>query len=154
MLGFLSKMFGGSKSEKDITVIRPLVDQINKHFTAYQSLSNDQLRNKTQEFKSRIKAHLEKIDSQIASLNKQAEELPFSDIVGKDAIYQQVDALIKDRDKQIEEVLKEIHPEVLSKYYGCGSPIPPALEEMTVLDLGSGSGRDCFILSKLYHLLF
>jgi arsenite methyltransferase len=49
----------------------------------------------------------------------------------------------------MKEVLKEIHPEVLSKYYGCGSPIPPALEEMTVLDLGSGSGRDCFILSKL-----
>src|SRR5689334_6801209 len=72
MLGFLSKMFGGSKSEKDINVIRPLVDQINKHFTAYQSLSNDQLRNKTQEFRSRIKAHLEKIDSEIASLNTQA----------------------------------------------------------------------------------
>src|SRR4051812_44958051 len=43
MLGFLSKMFGGSKSEKDISVIRPIVDQVNKHFTAYQSLSNDQL---------------------------------------------------------------------------------------------------------------
>jgi arsenite methyltransferase len=46
-------------------------------------------------------------------------------------------------------VLKEIHPEVLTKYYGCGSPIPSALEGKTVLDLGSGSGRDCFILSKL-----
>ncbi|MBO9200933.1 MULTISPECIES: preprotein translocase subunit SecA [Niastella] len=114
MLGFLSKMFGGSKSEKDINIIRPIVDQINKHFAAYQSLSNDQLRNKTQEFRSRIKAHLEKIDSEIASLNKQAEELPFSDIVGKDAIYQQVDALIKDRDKQIEEILKEIHPEAFA----------------------------------------
>src|SRR6201989_2873687 len=114
MLGFLSKMFGGSKSEKDISVIRPLEDQINKHFTAYQSLSNDQLRNKTQEFKGRIKAHREKIDNEIAGLNKQAEELPFSDIIGKDTIYQQVDALIKDRDKQIEEVLKEIHPEAFA----------------------------------------
>jgi preprotein translocase subunit SecA len=110
MLGFLSKMFGGSKSEKDIKLIQPIVDQI----TAYQSLSNDQLRNKTQEFRARIKAHLEKIDNEIADLNKQAEELPFSDIVGKDAIYQQVDALIKDRDKQIEEILKEIHPEAFA----------------------------------------
>ena len=114
MLGFLSKMFGGSKSEKDIKVIQPMVDQINKNFTAYQSLSNDQLRNKTQEFRGRIKAHLQKIDNEIADLNKQAEELPFSDIVGKDAIYQQVDALIKDRDKQIEEILKEIHPEAFA----------------------------------------
>src|ERR1044072_3732179 len=114
MLGFLSKMFGGSKSEKDVKLILPIVEQINKNFAAYQSLSNDQLRGKTQEFKARIKTHLEKIDNEIADLNKQAEELPFSDIVGKDAIYQQVDALIKDRDKQIEEVLKEIHPEAFA----------------------------------------
>ncbi|PKK65240.1 hypothetical protein RhiirC2_786447 [Rhizophagus irregularis] len=49
----------------------------------------------------------------------------------------------------IEAIIKDIHPKVLSRYYGCGSPFPPALEGKTVLDLGSGSGRDCFILSKL-----
>lgn len=114
MLGFLSKMFGGSKSEKDIKTIQPIVLQINQHFAAYQSLSNDQLRNKTQEFRQRIKAHLQKIDDEIAGLNKQAEELPFSDITGKDTIYQAVDKLIKDRDKQIEEVLKEILPEAFA----------------------------------------
>jgi preprotein translocase subunit SecA len=114
MLGFLSKMFGGSKSEKDIKTIQPIVQQINQHFAAYQSLSNDQLRNKTQEFRQRIKAHLQKIDDEIAGLNKQAEELPFSDINGKDVIYQEVDKLIKDRDKQIEEVLKELLPEAFA----------------------------------------
>jgi preprotein translocase subunit SecA len=114
MLGFLSKMFGGSKSEKDIKNIQPLVQQIHQQFAAFQSLSNDQLRNKTQEFRQRIKAHLQKIDDEIAALNKQAEELPFSDINGKDAIYQEVDKLIKDRDKQIEEVLKEILPEAFA----------------------------------------
>lgn len=114
MLGFLSKMFGGSKSEKDIKIIQPIVQQVNQHFAAYQSLSNDQLRSKTQEFRQRIKAHLQKIDEEIAALNKQAEELAFSDINGKDTIYQQVDKLIKDRDKQIEEVLKEILPEAFA----------------------------------------
>ncbi len=107
-------MFGGSKSEKDIKNIQPLVQQIHQQFAAFQSLSNDQLRNKTQEFRQRIKAHLQKIDDEIAALNKQAEELPFSDINGKDAIYQEVDKLIKDRDKQIEEVLKEILPEAFA----------------------------------------
>src|ERR1700730_14546505 len=98
MLGFISKMFGGNKSEKDIKQIAPLVDQINQNFTAFQSLSNDQLRGKTQEFKQRIKDHLSNIDQEISSLSKQAEELPFSDINGKDTLYQQVDKLKKDRD--------------------------------------------------------
>jgi preprotein translocase subunit SecA len=50
MLGFFSKMFGGSKSEKDVKKIEHLVTKINQHFSAFQSLSNDELRNKTQEF--------------------------------------------------------------------------------------------------------
>ena len=49
----------------------------------------------------------------------------------------------------LREILKEIHDEVKDKFYGCGSPIPSAIEGKTVLDLGSGTGRDCFILSKL-----
>lgn len=38
---------------------------------------------------------------------------------------------------------------MLSKYYGCGLTIPSLLQGMRILDLGSGSGRDCFVLSKL-----
>ncbi len=49
----------------------------------------------------------------------------------------------------VREIAARVHPEVTEKFYGCGSPIPQALEGRTVLDLGSGSGRDCFILSKL-----
>lgn len=50
---------------------------------------------------------------------------------------------------RLREILKDIHPDVIARSYGCGSPIPPELAGQTVLDLGSGSGRDCFILSKL-----
>jgi SAM-dependent methyltransferase len=49
----------------------------------------------------------------------------------------------------VREALRDVHPEVLERFYGCGSPIPPALTGATVLDLGSGSGRDCYVLSKL-----
>ncbi len=114
MLGFLSKIIGGSKSQKDVKSIEPVVEQIKSHFNSYQSISNDQLRAKTQEFKQRIKSHLQQIDDEINSLNKQAEELPFSDINGKDSFYQQVDLLKKDRDKKIEEALKEILPEAFA----------------------------------------
>ncbi|HTE26101.1 preprotein translocase subunit SecA [Flavitalea sp.] len=114
MLGFISKMFGGSKSEKDIKNIEPVVGEITRHYTGYQGLSNDQLRAKTVEFKDRIKGHLKEIDDEIASLTKQAEDLPFSEIANKDTFYQQVDVLKKDRDKKVEEILKEIHPEAFA----------------------------------------
>lgn len=47
------------------------------------------------------------------------------------------------------EILKEIDPEITERFYGCGSPIPSALEGCTVLDLGCGTGRDTFLCSKL-----
>ena len=114
MLGFISKIFGGSKSEKDVKKIEPYVGKINQFFTSYQSLSNDELRSKTQEFRLRIKEHLSEIDAEIAAKNTAAEELPFNDLMGKDSIYQEVDKLKKERDKKIEEVLKEILPEAFA----------------------------------------
>jgi len=49
----------------------------------------------------------------------------------------------------IKHILREIDEEILGKFYGCGSPIPPLLEGCTVLDLGCGTGRDVYIVSKL-----
>jgi SAM-dependent methyltransferase len=47
------------------------------------------------------------------------------------------------------EIESQINREVLEKFYGCGSPIPPALEGCVVLDLGCGTGKDVFIASRL-----
>ena len=49
----------------------------------------------------------------------------------------------------IKETLARIHPEVSEKYYGCGLVVPDLLQGMRVLDLGSGSGQDCYVLSAL-----
>ena len=49
----------------------------------------------------------------------------------------------------IKAIIKNIEPEILDKFYGCGSPIPPFLEGCCVLDLGSGAGRDVYIASAL-----
>jgi SAM-dependent methyltransferase len=46
-------------------------------------------------------------------------------------------------------LLADIHPEIVARYYGCGTPLPPALMGCTVLDLGCGTGRDCYLLSRL-----
>jgi len=49
----------------------------------------------------------------------------------------------------VKEIESQIDDEILTKFYGCGSPIPPALEERTVLDLGCGTGKDVYIASRL-----
>ncbi|XP_040599327.1 arsenite methyltransferase [Mesocricetus auratus] len=51
--------------------------------------------------------------------------------------------------KYIRETLKNVHEDVTSRYYGCGLVVPERLESCQVLDLGCGSGRDCYVLSQL-----
>ena len=50
---------------------------------------------------------------------------------------------------RVRDALKLVHPEVLDRFYGCGSPIPPALGGATVVDLGCGSGRDAYVIAQL-----
>jgi arsenite methyltransferase len=49
----------------------------------------------------------------------------------------------------LEALLDNVHEEVRAKYYGCGIVIPTALQDCRVLDLGSGSGRDVYLISQL-----
>ncbi len=49
----------------------------------------------------------------------------------------------------LKPLLSNIHPEVLSRYYGCGLVCPPLLEGCRVLDLGCGTGRDVYALAQL-----
>ncbi|MDE1190991.1 MAG: preprotein translocase subunit SecA [Arachidicoccus sp.] len=113
-MGFLSKLLGGNKSEKDIKILQPIVKQINEYYEQYNTLSNDELRAKTAEFKSRIKDYLKEIDDKIQSLKSEAEALPVSDMAGRDSIYHDVDELGKERDKKIEEILDKLLPEAFA----------------------------------------
>lgn len=47
------------------------------------------------------------------------------------------------------EALANVHPEVKARYYGCGLVAPSAIEGARVLDLGSGSGQDAYVLAQL-----
>ncbi len=114
MLQLISKLFGGSKSEKDVKKIQYLVPIINSHFEGYKALSNDALREKTPEFKARIKAHLSAMDAQIESEQARAEALPMSELMGRDTIYQDIDKIKKDRDQAIEAILWDILPEAFA----------------------------------------
>ncbi|RZK60492.1 MAG: preprotein translocase subunit SecA [Pedobacter sp.] len=108
MLGFLAKIFG-SKSERDIKALQPLVQQINEEYAKLSSLSNDELRAKTTEFKATIAEALAEIDTKIADIKTAAENQELS-LQEKTAMYDEVDALGKQRDVELEKVLLQIMP--------------------------------------------
>lgn len=51
--------------------------------------------------------------------------------------------------KYVIDALKRVDDAIIERFYGCGSPIPPALQGATVLDLGCGTGRDVYVASQL-----
>lgn len=51
--------------------------------------------------------------------------------------------------QSIVDILYKVPEEVKDKFYGCGAPLPLGIDGLRVLDLGSGSGRDCYVASAL-----
>lgn len=49
----------------------------------------------------------------------------------------------------IRQLIKGVPQEILAKFYGCGAPLPLGISGLRVLDLGSGSGRDCYVCAAL-----
>jgi preprotein translocase subunit SecA len=113
MLKLISKIFG-TKSEKDIKRMMPLVDQTKKEGEQLVSLSNDQLRDKTAEIQNFINLKLKPIDDQIDSLHNQIEDQPDLDIHEKESIFSQIDKLELDRNKDLEKVLMEVLPKAFA----------------------------------------
>ena len=112
MLGFIKKLFGGSKSEKDNALYQPTVNEINRFYEEFNVLTNDELRGKTIEFRARISEFLSEIDAQINDINEQA--INEEDLEQKELLFKDVDDLRKERNQQLEVILKELLPEAFA----------------------------------------
>lgn len=113
MLKFIAKVFG-TKSDKDIKQLMPIVKQINAEFDQLSSLSNDDFRNKTTEVREQINAFLQGIDDEIAALHKKVQDNPDMDIHEKEATFAEIDALEEKRNEQLEKVLLDVLPMVFA----------------------------------------
>ena len=111
MLGVLKSLFK-SKSERDYSKYRPLVEQVNEEFAKLQGLSHDELRNMTLQFRARIAEYLSDIDEEMARIRTQANES--EDIHEKEELFKELDELQQERDKHLEEVLNEILPQAFA----------------------------------------
>lgn len=115
MLGFLKKIFNlKTKSEKDIEQILPVVEEINSIYSTLSSLSNDELRAKTLEFKKRIQEYISDEQTQIQSIKERLEKEPDLDVEEKEKLFKKIEELDKKSLEKIEEVLEEILPEAFA----------------------------------------
>lgn len=106
----LLKTFVGSKTDRDLKELTPIVDKVNQEFIKLTSLSDDELRNKTNEFKQIIKGKTKGKEQEITSLKEKIETNLQLSIEEKEQIYAQIDKLESEVLDQIEEVLEEIRP--------------------------------------------
>lgn len=109
----ISKLFG-NKASKDIKDVSPYVDKINAEFDKLSGLTNDQLRAKTAEFKTRVNDYLSQIDTQIADLKAEIAAATIAEIDKKETAYDKIDDLEKQRDEKLEEILIELLPEAFA----------------------------------------
>jgi preprotein translocase subunit SecA len=113
MLDFFSKLFG-SKSERDVKGLSPIVEKVKAAYAKLDQLSNDELRAKTIEFKETIAAGLAGIDSEIQAIKSRTETELNMEVSEKVTLYTQLDKLEKDRNKELEDILMNILPEAFA----------------------------------------
>ncbi len=109
MLKFIAKIFG-TKSEKDIKRIMPLVEQTKAEGEKLKSISNDELRKETTKIKEIINQELSGTDAQLTALHKKITDSPDLDITEKESIFAEIDKLEGDRNKELEKVLLKVLP--------------------------------------------
>lgn len=111
---FFKKLAGGTKSEKDIKVIMPLIVNSNKEWEHIAMLDTDGLRHKTVEFRKKIADTVAPEEQKIADIKNRIDAEYDMDIDEKEQLYQQIDELEKDAYKKTQEVLMEILPEAFA----------------------------------------
>ncbi|MEQ8519676.1 MAG: preprotein translocase subunit SecA [Cytophagales bacterium] len=109
----LSKIFG-TKSERDIKEILPLVEKINEEYSKLDKLSHDELRGETEKLRSYLDKALSGIDKQIEDLKQKVADNPDLGIHEKEDIFNQVDGLEEKRFEALEKELLEILPKAFA----------------------------------------
>ena len=107
----LVKRLVGDKAATDVQAIQPAIDAIHAFESEMSQLSADGLRQRSAELRSRIVAHVEGLVNQSKELRVQVDSNPAMAFEAKEALYEQIDALEKDIDAGLEDVLEEVMPE-------------------------------------------
>ncbi len=107
----LKKVFG-SKADRDLKQIRPILNKVLEAYGPIDKLTNDELRAKTEELKARLRDCEAPFEKRIAEIKaKMEEDIPVHE---KESLATESDKLVKDEDADIERVLDEVLPEAFA----------------------------------------
>ena len=107
----LKKLFG-SKADRDMKEVKPVLDQVLAAYETIDKLSNDALRARTEELKAKLRACEAPFENRIAEIRVELEkDIPVS---RKEQLATESDKLVKDEDEAIEKVLDEILPDAFA----------------------------------------
>ena len=109
----LLKKILGSKEERDMKQIKPILDKILAVYPQIDALSHDQLREASQKIKQRIADYVQKERDEKRELRAKLEDMNISP-EEKEEIASKVDKLAKKIDTMLEEVLMEVLPEAFA----------------------------------------
>ena len=104
MFDFLKKIFG-TKSEKDVRNLEARVTEINDLYNTLGSLTNDELRGRSAEMRSRLSATVKDEREKISTLKKSIEVSVDMDVDSKEALYKEIDELEKKVTEKLDEAL-------------------------------------------------
>lgn len=112
MLDFVKKMFGGTKHDKDVKLMQPIVAQINEYYNKFNSLSDEEIRNKTDEFRALVKKNTQSLEDERFELAEKLKNEVLSP--GETA---DINEKIKQLDKNIFEAANNTLNEILPQAF-------------------------------------
>lgn len=111
LVDIIKKVFG-SKSERDMKQVKPILEKVLAAYKDIDKLSNDELRARTEDLKKKIREREEPFEKRIAEIKEHLEsDIPVSE---KEKLATESDKLVKEEDEEIEKVLNEILPEAFA----------------------------------------
>ncbi len=108
----VTKLFG-SKYDRDLKELNPVVEVVKSVSPQIETLTNDELRNKTLELKAKIASSIKEENDTIAKLKAQTDD-DNSSVAEREKNYAEIDKIEKEIDEKIETVLNEILPEAFA----------------------------------------
>jgi preprotein translocase subunit SecA len=113
MFDFLKKLLG-TKSEKDIKNLESKVEEINSIYNSLSSISNDDLRAKSEALKHKTRESVRSENDEILTIKAKIESDPDMDVNSKEELYKEIDEIEKDITKKLEASLNEVLPEAFA----------------------------------------